>query len=108
MHGAIAYLAGDDVVVSQDAVTVIGDGRNYGIISVSNVSGEPTRIVGYTAGCSCVRLSDLPLALQPGGTAILHVRATSEISEDLTVALLTDKPGRAPIRIDVRVNGVKR
>jgi uncharacterized protein DUF1573 len=77
--GALARLRGESVTADPSAVEV-GDGasgekRSF-VVTLTNRTNHPVRIIGGSATCRCVATDDLPIALGPDESQAVHVEMT--------------------------------
>jgi hypothetical protein len=76
---ALARLRGESVTAGPAAVDV-GDGasgekRSF-VVTLTNHTNHPVRIIGGSATCRCVATDDLPIALGPDESQAVHVEMT--------------------------------
>jgi hypothetical protein len=77
VDAALAVLRGDIVSVEPSFVDLgqaAAAETREAKIQVTNRLAKPLTIIGGTSDCSCVATRDLPIELEPGATATLHVR----------------------------------
>ena len=97
------YVLVADGVVSLERAT--SDDAAHGQISVRNPTGASVRVVGATVSCPCVRLPDLPLAIEPHTTAQLEVDARPiGTATQFEVQFRTD-PGGPLVKTVLHVTG---
>jgi len=92
---AFARLRGLDLIAADiDLGTGKAGEELEAVVKVHNISNHPIRLVGGTSDCSCTVVRDLPVTVEPGGTAsvgiYLRISPTQSGSQTQTVTLRTD------------------
>jgi hypothetical protein len=105
---ALARLRGETLAIS-DPYLDFGTGKPGDTLkasaSIRNWSSQPVRIVGGTSDCSCTALADLPLTIEPGGSAAVGIRLIIPASKggqfSRTVFLRTDCPEQPVVSLGI-------
>lgn len=98
------YLTGKPIYV-RSAQTIF-PGAAPGLsqtITVTNLSDNSVRILGYRAGCSCLQISGLPVALGPRQKIGLPISAAAAKTEAVPVVFITDQTSHETVQMTVRV-----
>src|SRR5207244_386975 len=77
LDAAVARLRGESLGVTP-AVLDFGSGRMGELLSatvtVQNYTDSPVRLVGGTSDCSCITTQNMPVTIEPGGSATVGVK----------------------------------
>jgi hypothetical protein len=106
VDAALARLKGEPLDVTPPVLD-FGVGKSgeqlTAIVTVRNWTTEPVRLIGGTSDCVCVTTLDLPMSIEPGGTAhvtvVLRVPKSDRGRLRRFVTLLTDSPAQPTIKI---------
>jgi len=74
---ALARLRGDTMIADPgylDFGTLPAGELHEALLTVSNWSDRPVRLIGGTSDCTCTTLSDMPVTIPPGGRAVVTIR----------------------------------
>ncbi|HEY1487876.1 MAG TPA: hypothetical protein VGF84_17350 [Micromonosporaceae bacterium] len=104
---ALARLRGESLLL--DSYLDFGSGKpgdtREATATIRNVSDRSIRLFGGTSDCSCTVLRDLPVTIEPGGSAAigiqLHIRTTDSGRLTRRVFLRTDDPGQQTVRFAI-------
>jgi hypothetical protein len=73
----IARIRGEPLEIGESHVD-FGVGKVGDLLEASttvyNRTGQPIRLIGGTADCSCTTIRDLPITIPPGGSVIARIR----------------------------------
>jgi hypothetical protein len=104
---ALARLRGEKLLV--DSYLDFGTGKPGDTLEapaiIRNVTDHPIRLVGGTSDCSCTVLRDLPVTIEPGGSAVVGIQLRIPTANNgqltRTVFLRTDDPGQQTVRVAI-------
>jgi len=98
----MAYLRGEYVYTPAHATVLSGAPGDQAIYLI-NLSDHPVQVAGYSASCTCVTVTGLPLELGPMETKKVGINANSIYTQDVQVVFFLDEATQSTVPVNLTV-----